>query len=330
MKNICEIIRDVIQQRILPSIERDGISNLILPEQIKPADCARPISCNRPCRRSYREEELAIGLFGEVTYCINNMRFIFTPGRIVLLPSGTPHMSDKVSHRRIRDFDYTKTSSVLWLHASAFGITMQIGCVTDNSYELTPPQIFLGRNFSRLLSRLTEEVRFRPSSYTRLGRYILLEFVERCLRVATDGEVVSTYAPEKVDLKDLPDMVRAALEFIYSHYRMSIGLDDIAEAADTSASHLIKRFKTALEQTPVAYLLKVRIATARELLATDLQVSEVARIVGIHDPAYFSRVFHRSEGISPLAYSKKVAKRAAAHTTAAKARKSRSSGRSRP
>ncbi len=330
MENIREVIRDVIQQRVLPWVERDGLSNLILPDQITPDDCAKPIKCNRPCRRSHRENELAIGLVGEMTYCIDNKRFIFTPGRILFLPAGTPHVADKSGRRHTMDVDLNKPSSVLWLHAQALSVVMQFGHVVDDVYELTPQQIFLGRDFDRLLGRLLEEVRSRPTNYTRLGRYILLEFVERCLRATTDGEMIGAMKPRSLDKtdKDLPEMVRTALEFIYSHCGMSIGLDDIAEAADTSASHLIKRFRNALGQTPVAYLLEVRMAAARKLLTTGLQVSEVGKIVGIHDPAYFSRVFHRSEGVSPLAYSKKAAKQVDGLTSTAKTRKTRKSRKS--
>ncbi|MCK4626353.1 MAG: hypothetical protein KAV00_13630, partial [Phycisphaerae bacterium] len=80
MKNIREAVHDVIEQRILPWVRRDGISKLILPEQITQEHCATPIKCPRPCCLRHREPILAIGLTGKAPYCIDGKTFIFTRG----------------------------------------------------------------------------------------------------------------------------------------------------------------------------------------------------------------------------------------------------------
>jgi transcriptional regulator GlxA family with amidase domain len=51
---------------------------------------------------------------------------------------------------------------------------------------------------------------------------------------------------------------------------------------------------------PVAYRTALRLARARELLATTaMNVGAVARATGFADPLYFSRAFRRRFGISP-------------------------------
>ena len=103
----------------------------------------------------------------------------------------------------------------------------------------------------------------------------------------------------------MPDRVRAAVDFIHSHYHIhGLNLGDIAEAADTSDGYLINQFKAAVGLTPVAYLMEIRMEAAMRLLLTDvdMKVSEVGAMVGIPDAAYFSRLFRRSNDISPARY----------------------------
>jgi AraC-like DNA-binding protein len=55
--------------------------------------------------------------------------------------------------------------------------------------------------------------------------------------------------------------------------------------------------------SPKDYLLAIRLGRAKDLLAaTDLPVSVVARRVGYHDPAYFSRLFTRRVGVAPIRF----------------------------
>ncbi|WP_343949905.1 helix-turn-helix transcriptional regulator, partial [Nonomuraea longicatena] len=55
--------------------------------------------------------------------------------------------------------------------------------------------------------------------------------------------------------------------------------------------------------TPADYLLSVRLSTAKELLAgTDLPVAAIARRVGYHDTAYFTRIFTRRTGTQPTTF----------------------------
>jgi AraC-like DNA-binding protein len=52
-------------------------------------------------------------------------------------------------------------------------------------------------------------------------------------------------------------------------------------------------------------MLRLRLRRAKELLATSTKnITEIAREVGFEDSLYFSRLFHRREGISPTQFRK--------------------------
>lgn len=309
MKTLRQTVRDVISERVLPWIERDGISRMILPEEITHEDCAKPIKCRQLCDMRHHEHEIGIGLAGEGPYCIDNKRYIFKPGRMVFVPAGTLHTCDQAHSLLAENVDPGRPSSVLWLTIYPFGVRVQFSriMVESDSMESTQSYMLLDWHMSRLANWLLEELRLKPHNYARVGRCILMELMERCLRAeaTVDALDIRTRSKSvKSDTEQSTARIHNAQDFIHSNYHMSIGLDDIAAAAGISINHLGRQFKVATGMTPIHYLQNVRMEAARELLLTDLKIAEVAHLVGIEDPYYFSRVFRRINGFSPLAYRK--------------------------
>ena len=331
MKDIREATRNIISKRILPWIERDGISKLLLPEQITPTYCIRSEKCKRRGPPPNREPSLAIGLTGKAPYCIDRKAFVFTPGAMVLLPGETVQMSVQMNWWRATDIDPDWSPSILWLMVYPFGVQVQVLHIMDevDAVEATRPHMLLGQHFSVLMGWLMEEVRFKPLNCARIGRHILLEFMERCLRAATAVDVMTVSPhrrttsgqarrprrrkrdkPTEVAPDQLPRRVRAARDFIHSNYYRPLSLDDIADAAEASVTHLSRQFKAALGTTPIQYLTNIRMEAASELLLTDLKILRVAQLVGIGDAHYFSRLFRRINGLTPRQYCRRMVKAA--------------------
>ena len=72
-----------------------------------------------------------------------------------------------------------------------------------------------------------------------------------------------------------------------------------------STSWFSRCFRTIVGESPMRYILLLRIRNAQVLLeTTDGTVSEIARIVGYENSMYFSRLFRKEKGVSPLKYRK--------------------------
>ena len=323
MKTIREEIRRVIEGRILPWIERDGISKLFLPEHITPDVCAKPIKSKRPCKTWHMEHEIGIGLTGEMTYLIDGKRFLFAPGRILFITAGTPHESELTGEQLVASINPNKPPVILWFAIYPFGAGVALARINTRQGvpEATPMFMLLDWHFFRLAESLLDEVLSKSDNYEGVARAILIEFMNRCLRAsASDNSPLSAPMrrwPRSFLLpaeqrrrpaahKHLPDRVKKAQDFIHSNYNLPITRDEIVEAADSSVSYLSQQFQTSLGMAPMQYLLAVRIKAARELLRTDLKVVDIARLVGIEDPYYFSRAFRRITGDSPLQYRRKM------------------------
>ncbi|MBU0934373.1 MAG: response regulator [Spirochaetes bacterium] len=97
--------------------------------------------------------------------------------------------------------------------------------------------------------------------------------------------------------------VERALAYMHAHLAEDLSLADVAAAVDSAPSHLSRLFSRQGGDTFVHVLCRLRIAAAKDLLRSgQYRVKEVCTMVGFNDQAYFSRVFRKYEGVSPVDY----------------------------
>ncbi len=78
---------------------------------------------------------------------------------------------------------------------------------------------------------------------------------------------------------------------------------DYAEMCGLSEYHFIRRFKIITGTTPLQYKTKIIVEHGANLLKyTDLNIGEIANALGFEDSLYFSRVFKKTIGVSPVEY----------------------------
>jgi AraC family transcriptional activator of pobA len=82
---------------------------------------------------------------------------------------------------------------------------------------------------------------------------------------------------------------------------------DCARALAVTPTHLSRVLRAATGQ-PASRLIEARLMreARRQLAYTSLQVSSIAYTLGFADPAHFSRVFSRVEGLSPRAFRERL------------------------
>lgn len=96
-----------------------------------------------------------------------------------------------------------------------------------------------------------------------------------------------------------PQLARA-LRFIREHACEGIGVGDILRHAPMARRSLENRMRATIARTPNEEILRVKIARARQLLATtDLTLNEVATRCGFRHSEYFSVVFKRETRETP-------------------------------
>jgi len=97
--------------------------------------------------------------------------------------------------------------------------------------------------------------------------------------------------------------VYPALRYVSEHYTEEISLDKLSGACCMSRSYFCRCFKEITGRTPTSYVNEYRLTRARALLtAEDKSVAEIAAECGFSDSNYFSRLFTKFYGISPLKF----------------------------
>ncbi|MBP1992501.1 AraC family transcriptional regulator [Paenibacillus eucommiae] len=97
------------------------------------------------------------------------------------------------------------------------------------------------------------------------------------------------------------DLVAYALRYIHEHYTEAVTMDQLADLLGCSISYMYRLFKAEIGKSPNDYMIGIRMEQARQyLLTTQLTLREIALSVGYADVYYFSRLFKKQFGVSPL------------------------------
>jgi AraC family transcriptional regulator len=94
--------------------------------------------------------------------------------------------------------------------------------------------------------------------------------------------------------------LRRAIDYMSVHLDSDPTLAQLARECDLSVGYFARAFRKTTGVTPHQWLLRLRVAQARDLLlAGRLELADIAVICGFVDQSHLTRVFSRIEGQSP-------------------------------
>lgn len=100
--------------------------------------------------------------------------------------------------------------------------------------------------------------------------------------------------------------IEKALNYIHNNFKKNFSGSEISEFCSLSLSYLRNKFLKQTGYTIVEYRDSLRIAAAKEMLASHyFTVAEIAAELGYCDTYHFSKKFKQHTGISPLTWLKK-------------------------
>jgi AraC-like DNA-binding protein len=103
----------------------------------------------------------------------------------------------------------------------------------------------------------------------------------------------------------LPRVAQKAREYLHANAQYDIGLDQLAAATGVGRFRLTRAFKAAYGIAPHAYLVQLRLAKARRMLAQGEHPAAVAMTLGFADQSHLGRWFVRAYGLTPALYRKR-------------------------
>jgi two-component system response regulator YesN len=134
-----------------------------------------------------------------------------------------------------------------------------------------------------------------------------IESVEdQCLWILKVTQKFVDCVGDSGDIKNL-QVIQKAAEYMRDNFNKKLTIDDISQAVYLSPCYLSKIFKQELGCTIMEFLTKVRIDEAKKLLRNPrYNIMQVANLIGFDDPSYFTKVFKKSEGITPSQYKRRA------------------------
>ena len=165
------------------------------------------------------------------------------------------------------------------------------GCSIANYYEYKHEVLFY-------LKTILFEVKTKDTEYQSLCQNLLEVLLINLMRRAN------------INLKSSPinkankDCVLIE-KYIDAHFKEDITLDTLSELTFLNKYHIVHAFKQYKGISPINYMIQKRLEEAKLLLSTtNLQISEIAYIVGFTSQSYFAQAFKKATLTSPLQYRK--------------------------
>ena len=104
---------------------------------------------------------------------------------------------------------------------------------------------------------------------------------------------------------DLNENIQRAVSYINDNLDTELSVASVCKSANISKSVLYKKFREKFNCTLSEYVNRQRINESIKLLhTTSLSIDEISQRVGFTSASYYSKIFKKQTGVSPLKYKK--------------------------
>lgn len=239
--------------------------------------------------------ELLHVLQGTLNLICPDAEYQAEPGDTLLLPARTPHRDEFDPDAGLEVFYCTFTWAAeaeyfRWVSNSGL-----LALAPERKREVARLFEWLRADGSRggALDKLVDRSRL-----AQILLFFLRELAAPAIKSEAD-DAATNYGEHR-----RKELVRQAKEYLETHYRESVALDDIAAHLHVSSYHLSHVFSAESDFSLFAYLTARRVEKAKALLREgNLNVSEIARAVGYDNANYFAKVFRKQCGCSPREFA---------------------------
>ena len=237
----------------------------------------------------HEEHELYYLAKGRTKYLIDDEIYPVEQGNVVFIPKGHYHMTDSGENHNVERY-------LISFDDALFDSETRI--ILDELFEKRLINIPINRTegLEELFSALERSLSIDGAigdAVRKIHALSILSFVCRHKRAFTP----------KVTESD--KIIHCVSEYVSANYQEDLTLSTLSKRFSLSESYLSRKFKEVSGIGLGEYITYVRIMNAEKLLKeNNPSITSVAERCGFTDSNYFSTVFKKIKGVTPLKFSR--------------------------
>lgn len=152
----------------------------------------------------------------------------------------------------------------------------------------------LEQSFLELLEEIERNNFSRPTKLSSLTYSVLAEFTSNAIPFSNRKG------------KDKIDRIIGLLPIMQKNSHLPFVMEEWADQAELTPNYFCSLFKKVTKVTPLAYIVKCRIQTSKQMLLSSpfMPINQIAMASGYPSASYFNKVFMEMEGITPSEFRK--------------------------
>ena len=240
--------------------------------------------------------EKAVG-FGDKMYGYKTNEYLlastYLPAdiRIIEASKENPYVSFRLKFSLEDIYEVLKNSNP---NNIQYGKNSEKGLFFDNLNERLYEPV---ARLIKLTERREEDIKYLAPMIIKEILYVLIN--------DKSGYFLNKFAMEGT----VSNKIVKAISEIKTNFSEKLNIKELANSLQMSESSLYQNFKTITSMSPIQFQKKLRLEEARQMIEVrNIEISEIAYLVGYESPSQFSREFSRMFDMSPKAYLKQVKK----------------------
>lgn len=220
---------------------------------------------------------------------VNNINYTLMPNQFIILPPNIKHQYQA---------DKSDPWSIYWLHFKgekaqyyADGLDKPIGLKPSQDSEIEECLNLFEKMYITLKGGFgIENINYANACLNHFLSSLLYQ-----------NQYKRDNTTSKSEYKEC--IINWAIYYMHENINKSLTLKDISSYANYSTSYFYRKFIKETGIAPLAYFTLMKIDKACHLLTnTNMQINQIASLLGYSDPLYFSRVFTKIKKIPPRKY----------------------------
>jgi len=229
---------------------------------------------------------------GSCTYKINDQLYPVKKGDVIICNPGVYHGCTLSQDEEMFEFHIGFTDIYFNHMAPNFLISPStVPVITMSKYE---------QEFYKCYNEIVlEQERHEPGTGLIL-KSLIMKLIVILLRETHFVDKTGTSCLYNPEYYERADLVNSIISYINENYASNISLEKISKNMYLSPVYISRIFKEETGDSPINYLINVRLNKAHELLSEGrLSISAIAKTIGYQDAYYFSKLYKKHFGCPP-------------------------------